>query len=66
MVLQVLALLARTEAWHLSIEAAGGSVARRILFRASSMQVLGGVINGHLGVAARITASAKRGRRSHS
>jgi uncharacterized membrane protein YbhN (UPF0104 family) len=54
--LQIGALLARTEAWHLTIEAAGGRVERRVLYRASSMQVLGGVINGHLGVAARIAA----------
>ena len=54
--LQIVALLSRSEAWHLTIEAAGGSVERRVLFRASSMQVLGGVINGHLGVAARIAA----------
>ena len=54
--LQVVALLARTEAWHLSIEAAGGTVDRRPLYRASSMQVLGSVINGQLGVAARIAA----------
>jgi hypothetical protein len=54
--LQIVALLARTEAWHLSIEAAGGTVARRVLYRASSMQVLGSVINGQLGVAARIAA----------
>jgi uncharacterized membrane protein YbhN (UPF0104 family) len=54
--LQVVALLARTEAWHLTIEAAGGTVARRVLYRASSMQVLGSVINGQLGVAARIAA----------
>jgi uncharacterized membrane protein YbhN (UPF0104 family) len=54
--LQIVALLARTEAWHLTIDAAGGSVARRVLYRASSVQVLGGVINGHLGVAARIAA----------
>lgn len=54
--LQIVALLARTEAWHLSIEAAGGRVERRLLYRASSMQVLGGVINGQLGVAARIAA----------
>jgi uncharacterized membrane protein YbhN (UPF0104 family) len=54
--LQVVALLARTEAWHLTIEAAGGSVARRVLYRASSVQVLGSVINGQLGVAARIAA----------
>ena len=54
--LQVVALLARSEAWHMTIGAAGGTVERRVLFRASSMQVLGGVINGHLGVAARIAA----------
>src|ERR1700760_2317111 len=40
-VLQIVALLSRSEAWHLSIEAAGGSVARRALYRASSMGVLG-------------------------
>jgi uncharacterized membrane protein YbhN (UPF0104 family) len=54
--LQIVALVARSEAWHLSIEAAGGTVDRRILYRASSMQVLGGVLNGQLGVAARIAA----------
>jgi uncharacterized membrane protein YbhN (UPF0104 family) len=55
-VLQIVALVSRSEAWHLSIAAAGGTVARRILYRASSMQVLGSVINGNLGVAARIAA----------
>jgi hypothetical protein len=54
--LQIVALLARSEAWHLSIEAAGGTVERRVLYRASSMQVLGSVVNGQLGVAARIAA----------
>ena len=54
--LQIVALLARSEAWHLTIQAAGGTVQRRVLYRASSMQVLGGVVNGHLGVAARIAA----------
>jgi uncharacterized membrane protein YbhN (UPF0104 family) len=54
--LQVVALLARSEAWHLTIQAAGGTVARRVLYRASSVQVLGSVVNGQLGVAARITA----------
>jgi uncharacterized membrane protein YbhN (UPF0104 family) len=54
--LQIVALVSRSEAWHLTIEAAGGAVDRRVLYRASSMQVLGGVINGHLGVAARIAA----------
>jgi uncharacterized membrane protein YbhN (UPF0104 family) len=54
--LQVVALLARSEAWHLTIQAAGGTVERRALYRASSMGVLGSVINGQLGVAARIAA----------
>jgi uncharacterized membrane protein YbhN (UPF0104 family) len=55
-VLQVVALVARSEAWHVTIEAAGGTVARRVLYRASSMQVVGGTLNSHLGVAARIAA----------
>jgi uncharacterized membrane protein YbhN (UPF0104 family) len=54
--LQVVALVARSEAWHLTIREAGGTVDRRVLFRASSMQVLGSVVNGQLGVAARIAA----------
>jgi uncharacterized membrane protein YbhN (UPF0104 family) len=54
--LQIVALVARSEAWHLTIEAAGGMIDRRVLYRASSMQVLGSVINGQLGVAARIAA----------
>ena len=54
--LQIVALVARSEAWHLTIDAAGGNVDRRVLDRASSMQVLGSVINGQLGVAARIAA----------
>ena len=54
--LQIVALLARTEAWHLTVEAAGGTVARRVLYRASAMQVLGSVLNGQLGFAARVAA----------
>jgi hypothetical protein len=54
--LQIVALLSRSEAWHLSIEAAGGTVARRVLYRASSMAILGSVLNGQLGVATRIAA----------
>jgi len=55
-VLQVVALVSRSEAWHLSIQAAGGTVKRRVLYRASSMGVLGNVLNTQLGVAARIAA----------
>jgi uncharacterized membrane protein YbhN (UPF0104 family) len=54
--LQIVALLARSEAWHLSIKAAGGTVERRVLYRASSMAVLGSVLNGQVGVAVRIAA----------
>ncbi|HEY1596151.1 MAG TPA: hypothetical protein VGF74_12190 [Thermoleophilaceae bacterium] len=53
---QVVALVARSEAWHLSVTAAGGTVERRALYRASSMQVVGSVLSGQLGVAARIAA----------
>jgi uncharacterized membrane protein YbhN (UPF0104 family) len=54
--LQIVALVARSEAWHLTIQAAGGTVGRRVLYRASSMQVLGSVVSGQVGVAARIAA----------
>jgi uncharacterized membrane protein YbhN (UPF0104 family) len=54
--LHVMALLARSEAWHVTIEAAGGRVERRSLFRAASMQSLGSLVNGQLGAAARIVA----------
>jgi len=54
--LQIVSLLARSEAWHLTIQAAGGTVDRRVLYRASSMGVLGSVLNTQLGVAARIAA----------
>jgi uncharacterized membrane protein YbhN (UPF0104 family) len=54
--LQVIALLSRSEAWHLTIQAAGGAVPRRVLYRASSLGVLGGVVNAQVAVAARIAA----------
>jgi hypothetical protein len=54
--LQIVALLARSEAWHLTIREAGGTVDRRVLYRASSMGVLGGLVNAQLAVAARIAA----------
>ena len=54
--LQIVALLVRSEAWHLCIQAAGGTVDRRVLYRASSVGVLGSLINGQLAVAARIAA----------
>jgi uncharacterized membrane protein YbhN (UPF0104 family) len=52
--LQLLALLARTEAWHVCVRATGASVGRRCLYRASSVGSVAVVINSQLGVAARI------------
>ena len=55
-VLQVVALVARTEAWHVCVRATGATVGRRPLFRAAGVGYLASVINGSLGVAARIAA----------
>ncbi|HET9103821.1 MAG TPA: lysylphosphatidylglycerol synthase domain-containing protein [Solirubrobacteraceae bacterium] len=57
--LQVLALLARSEAWNVCVREAGGTVARRVLFRAAGVGYLASVLNGSLGMAARI-ASLRR------
>jgi len=55
-VLQLVALLARTEAWHLTIGHAGGTARRRLLYRASSVGPFGSMLNSQVGAAARITA----------
>ncbi len=57
--LQILALLARTEAWNTCVRAAGGTVGRRLLFRAAGVGYLASVLNGSVGMAARI-ASLRR------
>jgi uncharacterized membrane protein YbhN (UPF0104 family) len=54
--LHVLWLLARSEAWRVCIGAAGGSVGRRSLYRASSIGYLGNIFNGQFGLAVRIGA----------
>ena len=54
-----MALLARTEAWHVCIQATGATVGRRLLFRAAGVGYLASVLNGSLGMAARI-ASLRR------
>jgi uncharacterized membrane protein YbhN (UPF0104 family) len=54
--LQLVAVLARSEAWHQTITHAGGTVSRRLLFRASSLGYIGSVFNSQFGVAARIAA----------
>ncbi len=54
--LQLVALIARTEAWHVCVRATGATVGRRPLFRAAGVGYLASVLNGSLGVAARIAA----------
>src|SRR3954467_14085020 len=57
--LQVVALLTRTEAWRICVLAAGGTIGRRRLYRASSMGYVGSLVNAQLGTAARIAALRK-------
>jgi uncharacterized membrane protein YbhN (UPF0104 family) len=52
--LQIVALLARSEAWNVCVRAAGGTVTRRLLFRAAGVGYLASVLNGSVGMAARI------------
>jgi hypothetical protein len=52
--LQVVALVARSEAWHVCVQAAGGTVGRRRLFRAAGIGYLGSQLNSQVGTAARI------------
>lgn len=54
--LQLVALVSRTEAWHVCVTTAGGRVGRRLLYRAASIGYLGSQLNSHLGTAARIAA----------
>lgn len=57
--LQLVALTARTEAWQVCVRATGATVGRRRLFRAAGVGCLASVLNGSFGVAARI-ASLRR------
>ncbi len=54
--LQILALLARTEAWNVCVRAAGGTVTRRLLFRAAGIGYLASLVNGSVGMAVRIVS----------
>jgi uncharacterized membrane protein YbhN (UPF0104 family) len=54
--LQIVALLARTEAWNACVRAAGGTVTRRVLFRAAGMGYLASLVNGSVGVVVRIAS----------
>jgi hypothetical protein len=52
--LQLVALVSRSEAWHASVGAAGGTVPRRRVYWASAMGNLGSLLNTNLGAAGRI------------
>lgn len=54
--LQVIWLIARSEAWHVCVGAAGGDVDRRRLYRASAIGYLGNLFNSHFGMGVRIAA----------
>jgi hypothetical protein len=57
--LQGVSLLARTEAWNVCVRATGATNTRRVLYRAAGIGYLLSVLNGSLGLAARI-ASLRR------
>jgi hypothetical protein len=57
--LQIGALLARTEAWAICVRAAGGTVSRRVLFRSAAFGCVASIVNGSVGMAVRI-ASVRR------
>ena len=57
--LQIVALVSRSEAWHVCVNASGGTVSRRKLYRASSFGCVGQLLNSQLGTAARIGALRK-------
>jgi uncharacterized membrane protein YbhN (UPF0104 family) len=52
--LQVIWLIARSEAWHVCVVAAGGSCGRRPLYRAAAVGYLGNLLNSSFGLAVRI------------
>ena len=54
--LQIAWLIARTEAWHVCVAAAGGRVGRRRLYRAASVGYLGNQFNSNFGLGVRIGA----------
>ena len=57
--LQLGALLARTEAWTICVHAAGGTVKRRVLFHSAALGCIASIVNGSVGMAVRV-ASVRR------
>lgn len=64
-VLQILWLVARSEAWHVCVDAAGGNVDRRRLYRAAAVGYLGNQFNSNFGLGVRI-AALRRSAPDHS
>jgi len=54
-VLQLLGLVTRVEAWTVCVRAAGATVSRRILFVSAAFGCLASIVNGSAGMAVRIT-----------
>ena len=63
--LQIIWLIARSEAWHVCVAAAGGRVDRRRLYRAASVGYLGNQFNSNFGLGVRI-AALRRSAPDHS
>ncbi len=57
--LQIGALLTRTEAWTICVRAAGATVSRRVLFGSAAFGCVASIVNGSVGMAVRI-ASVRR------
>ena len=54
--LQIVWLIARSEAWHVCVDAAGGFAGRRRLYRAAAVGYLGNLFNSSFGLGVRIAA----------
>ena len=52
--MQVIWLIARSEAWHVCVDAAGADCGRRPLYRAAAIGYLGNIFNPSFGLAVRI------------
>ena len=52
--MQIIWLIARSEAWHVCVDAAGADCGRRPLYRAAAIGYLGNLLNSSFGLAVRI------------
>lgn len=59
--LQIVALVMRTEAWHICVQAAGATCGRRRLFHSAALGSLASQLNSQLGTAARIAILRRTG-----